>query len=276
MVEQLRAWAAGLVTAAKVSDRINQLDRWENGAWKELDVLDKVNSDKSPSHPSDVERMLRVALLCQQNRMAIRFGGLVEAFGPQISAIPGILRASLEMSVKKPSEHALLKRFFECPTEGEATAAGIDLAASLCSKDNDHPLDPEIRALRAETDRVAAEMSKLMDASYYREELDRKRKRLSELQQERVNRPAAVKEENRLLVLIPHYREMRTRIARLEESVARCAEFAAMDKLLGELFNVSRLPEWRDGSPESLDGLVKLVVLHNEFAALSSKTSASR
>ena len=270
LMEKLKAWAVQMSGGVILAGKLKMLSRWENGAWNELGKMDAAPNDASMV---DVERALRVTLLCQQNRMALQVGDLISAVGPQISALPGMLRSAIELSAsKKPAEQAALSKFFDASNTETATAAGIDLVAALCTREEDlHPLAPEIRALRLESERVDAEISKLRDAGWYRDELNQKRARLAGLQAERAKRPDAEVQDTNMLILVPHYRTMREQLMVLENKIAASAEFDAMDKVLTDLVVIGSLPEWRDGSPDSLDGLLQVVYRNPAFVALHNK-----
>lgn len=267
LMEKLKAWAVQMSGGVILAGKLKMLSRWENGAWNELGKMDAAPNE---ADMSDVERALRVALLCQQNRMALQVGDLISAVGPQISALPGMLRSAIELSAsKKPGAQAALSKFFDASNAETATAAGIDLMAALCTREEDlHPLAPEIRALRAESERVDSEISKLRDAGWHREELDGKRRRLALLQAERARRPEAEVQDTETLILVPHYRQQREQLRLVETAVASSAMFDALDHAIGELVVVTHLDEWWDGSPGSLDGLLKAIYRNPAFTAL--------
>lgn len=273
LVEKLKQWANNQFMASKLLPRLNTLENIEHLSWEELDrQLDPEGKQDSDT----VDKHLRRVALAQRTRTNLRVNELLDAFGPQIHALPAMLRSAIETSAsKKPAEQALLQRFFGSLTDSEALESGIDMTVAMCVRDEDtHPVDPEIRALRLEAERVDAEMSKLRDASWYREELDAKRKRLAAMQEARAKRPEAEVQDTEMLRLIPHYLEQRLRLQELESKVAASPAFDAVDKALSELVVVASLAQWRDGSPGSLDGLLKVIYRHPSFTPLHNSIMA--
>lgn len=272
LVGKLKRWAADLAHDHDIYDQVSTLRRREQQYWNELASFDNAGNSAGNSATASrdaVEQVLRLTLLCQQNRMALRLSAFADTFSPQLNAVPAMLRSALELAGGKPAmEQAMLHRFLDSATDKEATDSGIDLVAALCGKDTEHPLDPEINAIRVEMARVDGEISKLRDAGYYRDELKRKQEKLAQERQERTSRSEAEVMVTNTLVQVTHYQAMRDQLVGLEAMVARSADFAALDLHLGELVGIEKLPEWRDGSAGSLGDLVATVQRQAAFAEL--------
>lgn len=274
LAEKLKTWVATLLALPKVNKRLGLLRSAESEAWQDLEDLYTKPQDVPPDVAAVISP-LNVIVLSQKAQTSIRVNALLDAFSPQLNALPVMLRAALELSSdKKPSEQALLRRFFDSGADGEAAEAGVDLVAALfCREEGTHPVDPEITALQAEGARLDEEISKLRDAAWYRSELEGKRQRLAGLQAERAKRPEAEVQDTEMLRLIPHYLEQQRRLQALESKVAASPAFDAVDKALGELVVIASLAQWRDGSPGSLDGLLKVIYRHPSFTPLHNSVT---
>jgi len=267
LVAKLKAWAVAVCTDSKLEPRLQTLANIESQSWTELGSPDRDNDS--------IDKHLRVVFMAQRTRSQMRVNALLDSFGPQLAALPVMLRTAIETSAsKKPGEAALLRRFFESEAETKAAEAGVDMVVAMCSKDEDgHPLNPEIAALHLETRRVEAEISKLRDAGWYRDELNQKRKQLADIIEQRNRRPEAEVQDTQMLVLVPHYLEQRARLAELEESIAKSGDFDVLDKEIAGVMSVDSLPKWRDGSADSLQGLADLISRMVSFSRLTGSAA---